>query len=706
MAAPSSQWRAIRFLAWAGAMACAAGAVMLLGFFVYAAWLPPLDLAALQARSPIVVDRNGALLRPFAMADGRWRLPLTLGEVDPRYIDMLIAYEDRRFYQHSGVDPRGLARAAWQWLRHGRVVSGGSTLSMQVARLAEPRAGRSLGAKLRQIARAIELERRLGKKGILELYLALAPFGGNIEGVRAASLTYFGREPRRLSTAEAALLVAIPQAPEQRRPDRFEAKARGARGRVLARMGETGLLPAADLTRAASADIPSARRAFPHHAAHRAEALLAAWPGQSRIETTFDLAWQRDLEKLALERAEALDPQLSVAIVVIESETGAVRASLGGPDYLSEARRGGIDLSRAIRSPGSALKPFIYAFAFEEGLAHPETLLEDRPLRFGAYAPENFDPGFQGPVSAREALQQSLNLPAVDLLAALGPQRFLTWLRQAKAEIRLPDASPPGLAIGLGGLGISLHDLTGLYAHLARGGHMVPPYELKPAAGHNGPLSPALPAARIVGPVSAYYIADILLGAAPPENGLSNRIAFKTGTSYGYRDAFAIGFDRKHTIGIWVGRADNAAVPGLVARKVAAPILFDAFSRIGLMPGSPTRPRDALIARNGALPPPLRHRRPDLPKTQDALASPPLQIAFPPNGASIDAKASAIEGKPYLAVKLIGGVAPFTYLVNGVPIEAASARRQSGFVPDGLGFAQISVIDARGATDKVDIRLQ
>ncbi|MBN9445328.1 MAG: transglycosylase domain-containing protein [Bosea sp.] len=230
---------------------------------LYIRSLPPLDLSAASNRSTVVLDREGKLLRPFLTADGRWKLPVTSDDVDPRYLAMLKAYEDKRFDSHHGIDPLGLARAAGQMLRHGRVVSGGSTLTMQVARLLEPRDERNLAAKLRQAVRAVELEQRFGKKEILDLYLNLAPFGGNLEGVRAASFAYFGKEPKRLSTAEAALLVALPQSPETRRPDRFAEAARKARARVLARVERAGIATASEVAAAREEEIPTARRPAP-----------------------------------------------------------------------------------------------------------------------------------------------------------------------------------------------------------------------------------------------------------------------------------------------------------------------------------------------------------------------------------------------------------------------------------------------------------
>ena len=665
----------------------------------YAANLPPLDLAAASERSTVVLDREGRLLRPFLTADGRWKLPVGTGDVDPRYLAMLKAYEDRRFDSHAGIDPLGLVRAAGQMLWNGRIVSGGSTLTMQVARLLEPREERSLGAKLRQAVRAVELERRFTKTEILDLYLTLAPFGGNLEGVRAASLAWFGKEPKRLSTAEAALLVALPQSPETRRPDRFVEAARKARDRVLARVEQAGLATAAEVAAARDEPVPTARKPFPTLAPHVAEQVVAEAPAARSHRLSLDARLQSALEALARDRSLGLSPQVSIAILAVDNETGEIRASVGGVDYFAAERAGSLDLTRALRSPGSALKPFIYALAFDNGIAHPETMLEDRPARYGLYVPENFDMTFQGMVSARKALQLSLNVPAVELLSALGPQRFLSRLRDAGVAVAMPrEGGAPGLAIGLGGLGITLQDLTRLYVGLARGGDVAP---LKVRTEDGGAPSP-----RLVEPVAAWYVADTLLGAPPPLNAVPGRIAFKTGTSYGYRDAWAVGFDRKHTIGVWVGRADNGAVPGLVGRVVAAPILFDAFARLGLDPRPFPQPPDSIVATSAHLPPPLRHLRQDVPKTVAAMTTPSLRLAFPPEGARIDLAASAADGRPELNLKVAGGAPPYTWLVDGAPILSPTRRREAIWQPPGKGFLRISVIDGTGASESVSVRLQ
>jgi penicillin-binding protein 1C len=670
------------------------------GWNAYLEHLGPLDLASARQGSTIVVDREGRLLRAFTSRDGKWRLPTTVGEVDPRYLAMLLGYEDARFYQHGGVDPRALARAAWQWATRGHVVSGGSTLTMQVARLMEPRDDRNLVHKLRQITRAEQIERRVSKTGVLDRYLTLAPFGGNLEGVRAASLAYFGKEPRRLTIGEAALLVALPQAPEARRPDKFPEAAARARARVLDRVAARGIITRDEANAAKREPIPRTRHDFPMLAPHASEEAVGADPNAHVIRLSIDARLQAKLEALVKESVERLGPKLSAAIVVIDNASGEVRARIGAADFADAARDGAIDMSRSPRSPGSSLKPFIYALAFEQGLAHPETVLFDRPTRYGAYVPQNFDLGYQGAVTARKALQMSLNIPAIEVLADVGPANFLARLRGAGAEIALPKDTPIGLAIGLGGLGISLVDIARLYAGLARGGESPPLHERLDGA------PPSIGPRRVTDPVAAFYIADILRGAAPPANALSGRIAFKTGTSYGFRDALAIGFDRGTTIAVWVGRPDNGPTPGLIGRQAAAPILFDAFARLGRDVEIIRPPKGVLrVAVSADLPPPLRHLRSDASKSIAATAGVALKIAYPPDGARIDL--GLREGaRSELSLKALGGALPLTWFVNGAPVSEPDVRRQSAWRPDGAGFARVSVIDAKGATDSIWVRVE
>lgn len=659
---------------------------------------PPLGEAI--AYSPIVVDRDGKLLRPFTTKEGYWRLPARPGDVDPRFLAMLIAYEDKRFYSHPGVDLAALLRAAAQAVWNGRVISGGSTLTMQVARLLEPRPERTLAAKLAEMVRAIEIERRLSKEEILALYLALAPYGGNVEGTRAAALAYFGKEPKRLSAAESALLIALPQAPESRRPDRYRESARIARDRVLARLVAKGVINEDQAEAGKHEDVPTGRKAFPMLAAHVAARLIKAEPQRSVERTTISRPLQAALEGLARERAQAIGGGVSAAIIAVDNATGEVLAHVGGVGYFDGARAGQVDLALAVRSPGSALKPFIYGLAFEDGLVHPETLIDDRALRFGAYAPRNFDDDFHGTVTVRRALQQSLNVPALQVLDAVGPQRLLARLRNAGVELVLPKDAPPGLAIGLGGAGVRLVDLATLYAAVARRGRaetLIWRTEDRAETRNWRPLFDEQ---------ASWLIADVLLGAPVPENALAGKIAFKTGTSYGYRDAWAIGFDGATTIAVWVGRPDGSAVPGLIGRLSAAPILFEAFQRIGqARVPLPAPPPGIVFARTTDLPAALQRFRPrGLPQVaSNGPGDAPLSIAFPPDGARVDVS----EGEePSLALKADGGAPPFTWLVDGVPVVTGETRRQAIWVKPGRGFARLSVIDAKGATASAAVRIE
>jgi penicillin-binding protein 1C len=678
--------------------------IIVVAIGTFAAWVVsfgPLPLAQARQVSTTIVDRNGKLLRAYAMADGRWRLPVDARTgVDPGYLKLLLAYEDRRFYSHAGVDPLALGRAAFQLITRGHIVSGGSTITMQLARLMEPRRERSVYAKLRQMVRALQIERQLNKNQILDLYLALAPFGGNLEGVRAASIAYFGKEPKRLSLAESALLVALPQSPENRRLDRHPNVAHAARDRVLDRMVEDGGVAAEDAAQAKSVTVSRMRKPMPILAPHSADQAMAVAKDADVVTLTLDSSLQKVLEALARDRAAALGPNISIAIIAVDNESGDVLARIGSPDYFDDRRAGQVDMTRAIRSPGSTLKPFIYGLAFEDGFVHPEGLIDDRPIRFGSYAPENFDMTFQGTVPVRKALQLSLNVPAIALLDRVGASRLSSRLKQAGVSLVLPKDEAPGLAMGLGGVGVTLQDLVQLYSGLARLGSTRQLREIVKA--NEDPRDPL----RLMDQVAAWQVGNVLIGTPPPENGVHNRIAFKTGTSYGYRDAWSVGFDGRITIGVWVGRPDGAPVPGLVGRTAAAPILFDAFARTGKLPAAlPKPPKGALLASNAKLPLPLRRFRPmgELVRTGGEQAP---RIQFPLNGARIDVDRSGGAELAAMPVKVAGGVLPLTMLVDGVAVGEIDSRRQRLVDPPGPGFARLTVIDATGAADTVVIRIQ
>ena len=654
------------------------------------------DIATMPV-STVVVDRDGQLLRPFTTADGIWRLPVEMKNVDRHFIDMLIAYEDQHFEAHRGIDWTSMVRAAGQFaLAGGHIVSGGSTLTMQLARLLEGAPTRDWSAKVRQLIHANQLEQQLSKDQILSLYLNLAPYGGNIEGVRAASLAYFGKEPARLTTAEAALLVALPQSPEARRPDRNSNAALTGRNLVLDRMVSEGVISLEEATAAKREPIPTARRGFPMLAAHLADEAVAAKPNAREIKVTVDKRLQGALEKLATAKATVIGPKVSVAIVVADQATGDILGSVGSAGYLGTENGGFVDMTEAVRSPGSTLKPLIYGLAFELGLAHPQSLIEDRPTAFHGYVPVNFDGLNRGTVTVHDALTQSLNVPAVIVLDAVGVARLVSRLKRANANPLLPDETAAGLAVGLGGVGVTLRDLVSVYASIARGGT---PVHLKD--GVTTPPADADIAAPVLDPVAAWYVTDILRDVPPPLNGAAGRIAYKTGTSYGYRDAWAIGYDGKTVIGVWVGRPDGAPVPGIAGITAAAPILFEAFDRMAT-PMAPFRsaPAGVLFASNNELPAPLkRFRHPN--ENVVAKESPP-EIAFPADGVDVDLGLAEGDSAP-LIVKIRNGAPPFTFFANGAPIGQSAFARQESWMPDGPGYVTLSVVDAKGHSDRVKV---
>ncbi|MCQ1852284.1 penicillin-binding protein 1C [Neorhizobium galegae] len=660
------------------------------------AYPPPLERA--RVVSAEVLDADGELLRAFATPEGRWRLRTTIENVDPRFLKMLVAYEDQRFYEHAGVDPWALGRAVLQLVTNGHVVSGASTLSMQVARLIEPRESRSLTAKLRQVVRAVQIERRLSKQEILELYLTHAPYGGNLEGVRAASLAYFGKEPRRLTVAEAALLVALPQSPEGRRPDRHFKIAQAARERVLMRSAVAAVTGDGEVERAARDGIPARRLQLPAYAAHLAEAAIRKQPTIEQHKTTLKRSIQQGLEQVAREASVKLSPKVSVAMVMADITTGAIVGEVGSADYFDASRSGWVDMTRVNRSPGSTLKPFIYGLAFEQGLVSQETIIEDRPADFFGYRPKNFDMTYQGDVSVRQALQLSLNVPAVRLLDAVGPSRLMIRFRRADVRPVLPANEAPGLAIGLGGVGITLKDLVQAYAALANRGNPMRignGIEDQPGMIDGEPL---------LDPQAVWNVADILSDVLPPQGSRRLGIAYKTGTSYGYRDAWSVGFDGRHVLGVWVGRPDNGAVPGIAGYQTAAPILFEAFSKSGVpITPLPSAPSGAVRIAQAELP--ISQRRFSM--TANGLFSastrePAPQIVYPPEGARVDLGALSGDISP-LVLKLQGGRAPFRWLANGKPLSELSRRRTSEWTPDGAGYSTLTVIDAAGRAASVRV---
>lgn len=531
---------------------------------------PPLPRA--RDTSSVVVARDGTPLRAFADADGVWRHPAAPDTVSPLYLEALLTYEDRWFHRHPGINPAALARAGWQWLRAGRIVSGGSTLTMQVARILEPHS-RTPWGKARQMLRALQLEARLSKAGILTLYLERAPFGGTIEGVEAASWAYLGKPASGLSRAEAALLAVLPQAPSRLRPDRHPERARAARDKLLERMVAQGAWTRAEVDDALIEPVVSRALRPPMHAALLAQRLRSADPRASRIDSTIDAGLQRALEERIAAYFAGLPERTSAALLVVDNATMEARVYIGAAEFGDRARLGHVDMVRAWRSPGSTLKPFLYAMALDDGLIHSASLMVDAPQSFDGYRPGNFGMAFSGPVSAGDALRQSLNVPAVDLLQRVGPGRFAARLDHAGIRLRFPRGAGPGLPLILGGTGATLEDLVGAHAALVRGGR----------AGRVRLTADApLLERRLMSPGAAWIVAETLSSGPRPGERADlfdlrdrPRVAWKTGTSYGFRDAWALGATRAYTVGVWVGRPDGTPLPGQYGAITALPLLFD-----------------------------------------------------------------------------------------------------------------------------------
>ena len=657
----------------------------------------PPDLSRLDDLSVTVTDNRDTPLRAFTNAAGAWRFPAAPDAVAPGFIDLLIAYEDRRFLAHPGVDPLAVLRAAGQNLAAGRVVSGASTITMQVVRLLEPRP-RKLGSKLIEAARAVQLETRFSKSEILGMYLTLAPYGGNVEGIRAAARTLFGKEPAELGTAEAALLVALPQSPTRLRPDRAAERARAARDKVLDRAVEQGVLTERAALEAKAEPVPDRRLPMPVLAAHLADHLKARHPGRPVLPTTIDARLQGAVEALARRSLPDLHERAGLAVLVVDNHSRSVLAYLGAPDYFDERREGRVDMVRAVRSPGSALKPFIYGLGFDDGLIHPLTQIADVSTRFGDYAPRNFDRDFTGELTVRDALQRSLNVPAVLVLDKVGPMRFTDALRRAGARLVLPaGAAMPGLPVALGGASTSLWDMATLYTALARDGQAAQLRITREA--DDGPPAPA---AALLSPASARQVLDILEGAPPPgavqaaEVRRAAPLALKTGTSYGFRDAWAFGVTGRFTVGVWVGRPDGTPSPGRFGRNTAAPLLLRVFD---LLPEEPAPgPRVAQAA-------------PDLLRrvAANAAAGAPetdrLRLVFPTESMVVEAGAANGALSP-LTLSASGGRRPLSWLVDGRRVAVSSIRRDAAWQPEGPGFVRVTVVDADGRSDSAVIEVR
>lgn len=576
--------KASRARRWGRALLIAAAAVAVTAVVLDRIF--PLRLPGPDAISSVVVARDGTPLRAFADSDGVWRQQVTAAQVSPLYLDALLTYEDRWFHWHPGINPWALLRGAAGGLRHGRIVSGGSTLTMQVARSIHP-IPHTFTGKLVQIFRALQLEAHLSKAQILDLYLNHAPYGGPIQGVEAASWAYLGKPSSQLSQAEAALLAVLPQSPSRLRPDRHADAARRARDKVLRRMRDLGHWSDAQIRDAAIEPVVARSLRSPLDAALLAERLHERDPSARRIVTTIDAPLQRAIEDRVSEYLARLPPRTSAAVLVVDNATMESRVYVGTAAFGDPERFGHVDMVRAQRSPGSTLKPFLYGLAMDDGLIGSGSLLVDAPQDFGGYRPGNFDEAFHGPVSVADALQTSLNVPAVDVLDHVGPARFVARLAAGGVNLRLPDGASPNLSVILGGASTRLEELVGAYSAFANQGVAAPPR-------YTG-ADPRQPR-RLLSPGAAWIVRDILASnpatveGAPLEGSVraTSPLAWKTGTSFGYRDAWAIGVTDDWTIGVWIGRPDGTPSPGQYGAVTSLPLLF---AVNGMLPANRTHAR-------------------------------------------------------------------------------------------------------------------
>ena len=525
----------------------------------------------------VVHFTDGSPMRLYLTRDGRRRYWFPLEKMDPLLVKATLCYEDRRFFYHPGVDPVAVLRAAWQDVSAGKVVSGGSTITLQLERLLRP-GPRTLTRKVIEAFRALGLEARLGKRRILEYYLNLAPYGGNLEGVASASLYYWGRLPERLTPAEVAFLVSLPQAPV-----RGEKKSVAARNRVLRRMRAAGLITEREERVAERSSLPQKNHPFPFKAPHAADMLRGMNPGKSHIYSTLDPGIQAAVEAIVRRNRERIlmIGATQAAVVVIANRDRTVKALVGSLGFWDRDSQGQVRGFDAPRSPGSALKPFLYALALQKGMITPVTRLEDRPRAFGDFRPANFTPRFRGMVAARKALALSLNLPFVNLLQEVGKNTFLSYLGRAGLSWK----RDPGLTAITGGVEVTLLDLTNLYTSFARGGKIGKIRILKNERGKERPW---------IQPGAAFLTLQALKSETHGVPWKGFDFAWKTGPSFGQRDAWALGVSPQYTVGVWVGRFDGQGVRGLVGAEAALPLLSDLMRSLGSHPRRFQRPEDAL----------------------------------------------------------------------------------------------------------------
>ncbi len=530
--------------------------------------------------SQLIVAGDSTVLHTSLSKDDKWRMKTELSEIVPQLKEALLFKEDRYFYYHPGVNPMAIVRALFKNSSQGRKTSGASTITMQVVRLLEPR-GRTYGSKCIEIFRAMQLEWLLSKDEILQLYINLVPYGSNIEGVKSASVLYFGRLPNHLSLAQLTALTIVPNRPTSLKPGKNNERLKVERNKWLRRFKEATLFSDVDIETAIAEPIEAKRLSAPKQLPHLANRLAQQYPNEAIIHTCIKNTIQQQLEQISYNYIQRTKQKHihNAAVLIVNNQTMEVEAYLGSPDFLDTEHAGQVDGVRAIRSPGSALKPLIYAIGCDEGLITPKTILQDVPTDFDGYAPENFDKKFNGEVTVETALAYSLNVPAVKLLNEVSVPKFVQKLKNAGFKKVAKEAGGLGLSTILGGCGVTLEEMARLYSAFANSGKLFPLRYIK--------ADSKTQSIQLISPMSAYMITDMLTKITRPDlpNNYLNSyhmplIAWKTGTSYGRRDAWSIGYNKKYTVAVWVGNFSGEGVPDLTGADIATPLLFEIFNTI------------------------------------------------------------------------------------------------------------------------------
>ncbi len=650
-------------------------------FFIFLEIFYPIKLTPTKDLSRVVLDRSGKVVYATLNSKDKWRFSVDLKKIDLNYKRVLLNFEDKRFYKHWGVDYLALLRASWQLIKYGHITSGGSTITMQLARLLEPKS-RTISSKIIEIFRAYQLELHYSKDEILSAYLTLAPYGGNVEGIVAASMRYFGKAPNALTLSQSAILVSIPQSPELNRPDRYKSATKEARDKVLKRAYEAKIIDKSSYNFAKNSKIEAKVYKFPRFSPHLSQELLKNSKALE-IESRLNLPLQNRLEIWAKNVGTNLPKGATLGVIVLKNSSGEVLSYIGSYDMFNKDILGYIDINRAIRSPGSILKPLIYGMALENGIVDVNTIIKDNQSQFGEYRPHNFSKKYHDEVTVAYALQNSLNIPAIKVLQKVGVDNFLDRLKNGCGKVILPKKQA-NLTVALGGLGIKAVQIAQIYSILANGGTGYTLHYLKGQKGKKIKLLNSDADAKVV---------DILREAVAPRGftNLSGFLAYKTGTSYGYRDFWSAVFSKEITVVVLVAKANNSSIIKSSARDIALPLAFEVMSFVKSYIPHNSWSRDSKINTKRVPSNTLKY----LYKPKEEVEN--FKFLYPKEGAKFQ---SASCEDVTVEFKLKGGKSPYIWYIDGKEKKFNKSSIRYSFKE---GAHTISAIDKSAKQVVVDI---